>query len=460
MKTLISRRKLLQMMPITLLTPVLLKYSANMKALAQPSDQPLLIIGAGMAGLSAARLLHDAGYQVKVIEGRERAGGRIWTNRELGLPLDLGASWIHGVNNNPVQQLARDFGIETLVTDYDSIRVYYTDGTIIDDSDLEYAFGAFVELIETLDGAREELDSDTSLANGIETLLAEEDLSAEERKLADYIITTFIEHDIATDASELSLWYWDQDGEFGGRDELFPGGYDQIVNRLAEGLDIRYNEIVERVTYSENGVVVNTANNTYEGQRAIVTLPLGVLKQNRVAFSPALPSSKQQAIQRLNMGVLNKVYLRFPQAFWDTEPHFVGYIPARKGEWVSWMNLHRYIQEPILLAFNSGQFAKQLEGLTDEQIVEQGMSALRSMYGSSIPNPTNWLITRWTQDPFAYGSYSHIPVGASGEDYDRLAEPVANRLFFAGEATSREYPSTVHGALLSGWREAQRIMAL
>ena len=154
MKTLISRRKLLQMMPITLLTPLLLRQSAQLKALAQPSDQPLLIIGAGMAGLSAARLLHDAGYQVTVIEGRDRAGGRIWTNRALGLPLDLGASWIHGVNNNPVKELARDFGIETLVTDYDSIRVYYTDGTVIDDGDLEYAFGAFEELMGTLDGAR------------------------------------------------------------------------------------------------------------------------------------------------------------------------------------------------------------------------------------------------------------------------------------------------------------------
>ena len=255
------------------------------------------------------------------------------------------------------------------------------------------------------------LAQDNSLEFGIETLLAEEDLSAEERKLADYIITTFLEHDLAIDTSEVSLFYWDQDGEFGGEDELFPGGYDQIINRLAEGLDIRYNEIVERVDYDENSAVVHSENNTYLGAYAIVTLPLGVLKQNRVAFSPALPSSKQQAIQRLNMGVLNKVYLRFPQAFWDTEPHFLGYIPQRKGEWVSWMNLHRYIQEPILLAFNSGRFGTQLESLRDEQIVEQAMTALRSIYGNSIPQPTNWLITRWTQDPFAFGSYSHIPSG-------------------------------------------------
>ena len=119
-----------------------------------------------------------------------------------------------------------------------------------------------------------------------------------------------------------------------------------------------------------------------------------------------------------------------------------------------------YIKKPILLAFNAADFGTQLEGWSDEKIVAEGMAVLRSMFGEESPDPQSVQITRWIADPFAGGSYSFPQVGAPADARSILAEPIGDRLFFAGEATSSNYPATVHGAYLSGEREANRILNL
>ncbi|MEK9164377.1 MAG: FAD-dependent oxidoreductase, partial [Chloroflexota bacterium] len=159
-------------------------------------------------------------------------------------------------------------------------------------------------------------------------------------------------------------------------------------------------------------------------------------------------------------GVLNKVYLRFAAAFWaEDDTDWIGYIPEKKGEWGEYLNIYHYTGQPILLCFNAGEYGLAIEKLSDGEIVAAAMKTLRQMYGDDIPEPEAWLITRWGSDPFAYGSYSHAAPGATEDDFAALAEPVGDRLFFAGEATS-EYSATVHGAYLSGVREAGRIAEL
>ncbi|NJN93924.1 MAG: FAD-dependent oxidoreductase [Anaerolineales bacterium] len=170
-----------------------------------------------------------------------------------------------------------------------------------------------------------------------------------------------------------------------------------------------------------------------------------------------MPASKTAAIRRLGMGLLNKTYLRFPEAFWDDEHDLLGYIGERKGEWAEWLNIYKYTGQPILLGFNAGRYGRQIEKLSDEQIVGAAMNTLRAIYGNDVPDPTASLITRWASDPLAGGSYSYLPPGATEADREALAEPVAERLFFAGEATASDYPATVHGALLSGRRAAAEI---
>jgi monoamine oxidase len=182
-----------------------------------------------------------------------------------------------------------------------------------------------------------------------------------------------------------------------------------------------------------------------------------VLQQAAVEFDPPLPDAKQTAINRLAMGVLNKVYLKFPKVFWGETIETISYVGENLGEWCDWLSFVPFTGQPVLMAFHGGDRGFALEKLPDEEIRAGAMKTLRVMFGENLPEPTGMLVTRWGKDPFALGAYSHIPPFASGEDYARLAEPVDDLLFFAGEATSREYPATVHGAYLSGLRAASEM---
>jgi monoamine oxidase len=432
--------------------------SKSQSVRAQDSKR-VLVIGAGVAGLAAGLWLHQSGHSVTILEGRDRVGGRVWTDRSLrNLPLDMGASWIQGIDGNPLFDFVQEYGIRVVPSDPDNITLYAADGERIDDPTALELEDAFDELMSEIDAYRETLDSDIALGTAIQHVLNEWDLSDEERHALRAMVNITIEHEYAADVDDLSLWWWDSDDGFGGGDVLFPNGYDQVIQQLADGLDIRLNQIVQSVEYGEDGVTVTTAQGSFAGDYAVITLPLGILKSGSVSFSPPLPAAKRAAIRKLGMSVLNKVYLHFPEVFWDSDAEWIGYLGEHTGEWAAALNLYAYTQQPVLLLFNAAEYGLAIEAMSDEQIVEKAMEMLRVLYGENIPDPDGVLITRWGQDPFALGSYSSIYLGAAPEDREALAESVENVLFFAGEATSIEYAATVHGALLSGRRAAEEIM--
>jgi len=422
----------------------------------------VLIIGAGISGLAAAKELNSQGIQSIVLEGRSRIGGRVYTDRSLNnLPLDLGASWIHGIDQNPIYQLAQTENINTLKTDYDLIEIYSRRKFLSDREQESVAqkLENILDQVENLRAQQERQDQeDISLKSAINQIINKLDrpLSAQQLQELDYAINTTIEHEYAADIADLSLYYWDDSEEMEGGDVLFPKGYGQIADLLAQGLDIRLNQVVKKITYGDQGVTVTTNQGDFLGENVIITLPLGVLKKGVVEFSPPLPRRKIIAINRLGMGVLNKVYLQFPEVFWDKETHLLGYV-GNRGEWAEWLNIYRYTQQPVLLGFNAGAYGEKIEGLEDGEIVSQAMAVLRQMYGAQIPSPTGSIITRWRQDPFSYGSYSYAAKDSTTGDRQALGQPIDNRLFFAGEATSQRYPATVHGAFLSGIEAAQKI---
>ena len=417
-----------------------------------PHNADVIVIGAGMAGLAAASQLVKDGHSVIILEGRERIGGRTWTDHALGAPLDMGASWIHGVKDNPLTELANRFNATRVVTNYDDMTLYDADGRALSDAESDKIDRDFESMMKRVYVLQEELENDTSLQTAINR-------SAKNTTALTYAINVTIEHEYGADVSDLSLFEWDQEGEDYGGDVIFPKGYEQLVNGLAKGLDIRTEARVETINYQEKTVHIGTSQGEFLCQRVVVTLPLGVLKKGSVRFSPELPSQKRKSISRLNMGVLNKVYLKFPKVFWDKET-MIGYVAREKGRWCEWLNVHKFTGQPVLLGFNAGAYGVEIESESDEKIVAGAMTVLRRIYGDDIPDPEDWAITRWMTDPFAYGSYSHIPPGASGADYDELARPVAGQLFFAGEATHRVHPSTVNGAYLSGIRAAKEINSL
>ncbi|MCW8998592.1 MAG: FAD-dependent oxidoreductase, partial [Kangiellaceae bacterium] len=245
-----------------------------------------------------------------------------------------------------------------------------------------------------------------------------------------------------------------------GPDVVFPQGYDTLVTALADGLDIKLNTYVNAIDYQGSIVSVQTSQGTYTADYVIVTVPLGVLKKDVILFNPSLPQEKLNAIEALDMGVLNKVYLRFPEVFWDNNVDNLAQISEQKGHWSYWINLSKLTSQPILLGFNVASFGTEIESLSNQEIVSQAMVQLRKFFGDNIPEPSDSIITRWANDPFSFGSYSYVPKGATASMRQDLAAPVNNQVFFAGEATHSEYPSTVHGAFLSGQREASRILAL
>ena len=180
-------------------------------------------------------------------------------------------------------------------------------------------------------------------------------------------------------------------------------------------------------------------------------------KKNTISFSPELPRRTRHAINTLGMGVLNKVALEFPKIFWPRDREFLEYLSGNTNEFQGFLNVAYYTQTPHLLGFAGGALARAVEEKSDSAVQALVMKTLRAMFGRTVPNPTRIAVTRWGKDPHSYGSYSHNPVGASSTHYETLSQPIKKRLFFAGEATIREYRGTVHGAFLSGIREAERV---
>ncbi|CAN8001383.1 unnamed protein product [Ixodes hexagonus] len=310
-------------------------------------------------------------------------------------------------------------------------------------------------------------------------------LSSRDRQVLDWHFAN-LEFANATPLNNLSLKHWDQDDdfEFTGSHLTVRNGYSCVPVSLADGLDIRLNTAVKQVYLSGTGVEVTTTNTrtnsglaTFKADAVLCTLPLGVLKQsvlnnpnllNTVQFVPPLPEWKGAAISRLGFGNLNKVVLCFDRIFWDPNSNLFGHVGSTtgsRGELFLFWNLYR---APVLLALVAGEAATIMENVSDDVIIGRCIAVLKGIFGNhAVSQPKETVVTRWRADPWSRGSYSFVATGSSGNDYDILAAPVTPtsnhvtptppRLFFAGEHTIRNYPATVHGALLSGLREAGRI---
>lgn len=425
---------------------------------AAPADK-VIVIGAGIAGLAAARRLVDEyGYrspgQVIVLEARNRVGGRIHTSRALGAPVDLGATWIHGIRGNPLTQLANSFRLERTPTDYDSQVVFDFDGRRVPDADLERMYNRFEDFYSQ---AHEYRGRDQSLAATLSSLGAERGLSAGDRRLLRWTFFTGVELDFTLALSELSSLELDEDEEYPGRDELFPGGFGQIPDRLAVGLDVRLGQVVKRVETGGKAVRVITDKGTFEAQRCIVTLPLGVLKAGAVAFSPQLPAGLQGAVRRLGFGAAHRLALKFPRRFWDAGTQFLGYASADGTRSAELNDASRYTGQPILTLNTCLAYSKTVEAQGVAGATATAMEILRKMYGSATPNPVAAAASDWNRSPFTGGSYTYWSVGSGSDDNDLLARPVNGRLFLAGEHVNGAYPGTVHGAYLSGRDAARRV---
>ncbi|XP_068637154.1 lysine-specific histone demethylase 1 homolog 1-like [Aristolochia californica] len=440
-----------------------------------PTRANVVIVGAGIAGLSAARHLRSLGFKVVIVEGRTRPGGRVLTRKMEGdgvvSAADLGGSVLTGINGNPLGVLARQLGFP-LHKVRDKCPLYLPSGKAVDldmDNRVEYSFNKLLDKVCKLRQAvSDEVKAvDMSLGTALETFrqvyrVAED---PEERMLLNWHLAN-LEYANASLLSDVSLAFWDQDDpyEMGGDHCFIPGGNGRFIRALAENLPIFYGRTVETIKYGADGVMVTAGGQVFRGDMALCTVPLGVLKRGSIKFVPDLPKAKQEAIERLGFGSLNKVAMLFPYDFWGGGLDTFGHLTedsSKRGEFFLFHSYTSVSGGPLLVALVAGESAIKFEMVSPVESVERVLQILRGIFGPrgiEVPQPIQVVCTRWGKDRFTYGSYSHVTVGSSGDDYDTLAGCVGDgRVFFAGEATNRRYPATMHGAFLSGLREAANI---
>ncbi|MBK7697747.1 MAG: FAD-dependent oxidoreductase [Saprospiraceae bacterium] len=439
-------------LPIVIITPSLLSSCNNEGDGQKTNSKTVIVVGAGISGLAAAKKLKDNGFNVIVLEAQSKVGGRLKTNRSLGVAFDEGASWIHGTAGNPIASLAQQAGMNTAFTDDESILAYDLGGVLHSDSNFSDTEDKFYSVLETL-------KNNGSSTKSFETVFNELYPTYCNDRLWKFFLSTYLTFDTG-DLNMLSSLLYNEGEEFGGEERISVNGYDTIPSYLAIGLNVQLNQKVTKIDYSNTKILVSHNGTVTEADYVLVTVPLGVLKANKIDFVPSLPNTKQNAIQKVGVNCVNKFLLTWETAFWDDE-QYICYTPDIKDKFNYFVNVKKY-QPTVnaLMTFAYADKARQTENMTDQQIIEEIMTHLRDIYGNNIPYPKNILRTKWQTNEYSYGSYSYTAVGTEMRHFDDLAEEIDDKIFFAGEHTEIDYFSTAHGAYLSGIREADKIIAL
>ena len=389
------------------------------------------MIGAGVAGLQAAQILQDAGLSLAVLEARDRIGGRIHTLRPKGwpVPVEAGAEFMHG-RPSTLLPLAR--GAKELR------GARYQTGLRPADPLWNRVF----EKMGSLPHRREQ----SALA-----ALRQMRLAPEEKEFA----VEFLEGFNAARIDRMSVRAIVQQTRAAERVHSeriarLPRGFDVVPKKLARGLRVELRAQVRLVRWRRGRVEAVCDGRTYQAERAVITLPLGVLQRRAVRFDPRLPRWKERAIEELAMGPVVKVALLFDEAPWPAD---LAFLQARGMPVPTfWRPLPS--RAPAIIGWAS---SRKAELLRRKDAVAEAVRSLSAGLGKRV-RPRDALVFDWQRDPLSLGAYSWVPVGAM-KAQRTLAEPVARTLFFAGEATHFAGAcGTVHGALETGARAAAELL--
>lgn len=317
----------------------------------------VIVIGAGCAGLAAARRLREQGVDCVVLEARERIGGRTHSIRLGDASVDVGAAWLQQFADNALAREALALDLALAETDFAQPLAAASDGPL---PDIDAAWQAL----------RNGLDRRLPLAEAVERYLA--DLDAAQARATGFAIDANLVLEACLPLAQLSVDALDEEG-VGNGDRFLPGGYGQLIAHLAQGLDIRLGQLVTHIDWSGEQVRVNDER----GDFCICSLPLGVLKTLR--FTPALPAAQQDALAHLGMGRLEKVVLQFEQRWWPRSPS--GYLrwydsPASWGEWLDLTDAVGVPTVAGLIAADAVE--RQFAGRSDEQIALAARDALQA----------------------------------------------------------------------------------
>ena len=426
----------------------------------------VLVIGAGIAGLTAASTLAQAGVEAVVLEARDRIGGRLYTADLGGWPTDLGGSWIHTPAGNPLSAFAELAGVpRRSANPLPEVAAFdCAEGRRLSAAEVAASLGLQMEGFPAAqDRLLTELGPDATAADGIEAFVAQAGLAPGPARRARQALHALIEAESASATADQSLrWMW-HESEYGGDyfGDVPVGGYRRLVEAMAAGLDLRLGVEVTEIACSADGVRVRCADGRVEeGSHVVVTVPLGVLKRGGLRFSPALPPGRRAAVGRLGFGRYEKVALRFDEPFWRTAglPHAMIFPRDSRAPAVWAIGLDAFGAGPVLVFQIFHSAAGHVLGADPDDAARWVLDLLADAIGRSCPAPAAVAVTSWANDRHSGGAYTHIPPGANPADADVLGEPIGGRLLFAGEHTQSTRLAYADGAMTSGIREAKRLI--
>lgn len=429
----------------------------------------ILILGAGVAGLSGAIELARAGVRVEILEARDRIGGRIFTQRDTTLnhPIELGAEFVHGLGPEiwlPAQQ--------------HNIKMTEVEGEMWCSLESKLQPCNFFRQADKILDDMNDSGPDESFLDFLARRFPDDD-HADAKRWATGYVSGFN----AADPAEVSVhWlvhsrYADAQIE-GDRAFRIDGGYQKLVdiflaelNRL--NVPIHLNTVVREINWKSNSVQITTeslAQSHFNAPRALITFPLGVLQSNSIRFSPELPASKHDALEKLAMGKVVRVTLCFRERFWkelrppDEKKTLadLSFLFSRHELFPTWWT-EMPDHAPIITGWAPAKSAESLAGMSEGRIVDKALDALSSLLAMQKSEVQSQLTAAyfhdWDSDPFSLGAYSYVKVGGEGCQ-QTLGAAVADTLFFAGEATDiTGHNGTVHGAIASGIRSSKEILS-
>ncbi len=410
---------------------------------ARAEDTDVLIIGAGAAGLGAARELQRLNKRFVIIEARQRSGGRLYTNTALGQPFDAGAAYIHFAETNPWSQIATELGVDPL----GGYRLWggsiaFRNGVPLDAEAMARRWESVGRVGDAYDEIEER--ADVSLAQA---------LRGENQDVRD---AGRIQAQMA--AGEDPEWVSTADWQRleGGQNRLVPGGYGALAVRLAEPLGVRLGVTATGIDWSGQLVAVTTDKGVIRARKVIVTVPIGVLKAGQIKLTPTLPLEAARALDGLKMGALSKIALRFSGERFGFQPH---QFLAEIGESSRAMTFEAWpFDSELVIATFGGDFARSLARQGEAAAVDHALERfIRITGGDAGKTYKGGVLAGWSEDPLSLGSYA-VALPGRMRAREALARPLGDRLWFAGEATAGSYSMTAGGAYMAG-RDAGRQVA-